>query len=352
MPFIGPAAAARNAALSSSTLVVAARRSAVKSTTLTVGVGTRRLKPSNLPLRSGMTRASALAAPVVVGMMFWPARAGAAQVLVGDVEDALVVRVGVDRGHQAAARCRAGRGRPWRPGPGSSSCSEALLMMWCVGRVVLVLVDAEDDRDVLALGRGADDDLLGAGVDVGARPSSASVKMPVLSSTMSTPRSPHGRFAGSFSARTLISRPSMMIDASPVCSTVARVGAVRRVVLEQERVHLGVDEVVDRDDLDVGRALDERLERLAADAAEAVDADAGGHRRSPRDADPARRHGPGSKGIDSFEARLGRSAWTGVTRDPRMPHRTTSGRADEGCERVASSGADRGRLRERRPDGP
>ena len=46
---------------------------AVKSTTLTVGVGTRRLKPSNLPLRSGMTRARALAAPVVVGMMFWPA---------------------------------------------------------------------------------------------------------------------------------------------------------------------------------------------------------------------------------------------------------------------------------------
>ncbi len=44
-----------------------------QSTTLTVGVGTRRLKPSNLPLRSGMTSASALAAPVVVGMMFWPA---------------------------------------------------------------------------------------------------------------------------------------------------------------------------------------------------------------------------------------------------------------------------------------
>ena len=45
----------------------------MKSTTLTVGVGTRRLKPSNLPLSSGMTSASAFAAPVVVGMMFWPA---------------------------------------------------------------------------------------------------------------------------------------------------------------------------------------------------------------------------------------------------------------------------------------
>ena len=48
---------------------------------------------------------------------------------------------------------------------------------------------------------------------------SALVKMPVLSSTMSTPRSPHGRFAGSFSARILISRPSMMIDESPAATS-------------------------------------------------------------------------------------------------------------------------------------
>jgi hypothetical protein len=48
---------------------------------------------------------------------------------------------------------------------------------------------------------------------------SASVKMPVLSSTMSTPRSPHGRFAGSFSARILISRPSMMIEESPAATS-------------------------------------------------------------------------------------------------------------------------------------
>ncbi len=94
---------------------------------------------------------------------------------------------------------------------------------------------------------------------------------------MSTPRSPHGSVAGSLSWRTLISRPSMMSESS-VWLDLARVGAVGRVVLEQQRVHLDVDEVVDGDDLDVGGALDERLERLAADAAEAVDADANGHR--------------------------------------------------------------------------
>jgi hypothetical protein len=44
----------------------------------------------------------------------------------------------------------------------------ALLMMWWLPGRRLV-VDAEDDRDVLVLRRGADDDLLRAGIDVGAR---------------------------------------------------------------------------------------------------------------------------------------------------------------------------------------
>ena len=43
----------------------------------------------------------------------------------------------------------------------------------------------------------------------------ASVKMPVDSTTMSTPRSPHGRAAGSFSLNERTLRPSMMISLSP-----------------------------------------------------------------------------------------------------------------------------------------
>src|SRR5512143_3438207 len=119
MPCIGPAAAVRKAALSSSTLVSRAT-SAVKSTTLTVGVGTRRLKPSNLPLRSGMTSASAFAAPVVVGMMFSPAALDAEEI----VDD-------LRRGGQAVGRA-AGVADDVMP-----------------GRVVGGIVDAEDDRDVL-----------------------------------------------------------------------------------------------------------------------------------------------------------------------------------------------------------
>lgn len=45
----------------------------VRSTTDTSGVGTRKAMPVSLPLRTGMTLPTALAAPVVEGMMFWPA---------------------------------------------------------------------------------------------------------------------------------------------------------------------------------------------------------------------------------------------------------------------------------------
>ena len=59
-----------------------------------------------------------------------------------------------------------------------------------------------------------DDDLLRAGLDDGRAAFSASVKMPVDSTTMSTPRSPHGSWAGSLNWRTLISRPSMTMASS------------------------------------------------------------------------------------------------------------------------------------------
>ena len=124
--------------------------------------------------------------------------------------------------------------------------------------------------------------------------------------TMSTPRSPHGRAAGSFSLRTLISRPSMIDRVVGVVDR-AGIGAVRRVVLEEERVELGVDEVVDGDDLDLRGALDERLERLAADAAEAVDADANGHRGFL----PGARR-PGQAGSPAIERASGAG--------PRRPH--------------------------------
>ena len=68
MPLSGPSAAAFMAALMLST-VTGFSATKVRSTTETLGVGTRMAKPSSLPARSGMTSSTALAAPVVVGMM-------------------------------------------------------------------------------------------------------------------------------------------------------------------------------------------------------------------------------------------------------------------------------------------
>ena len=217
MPFIGPSAAVRKAALSSSTRRRArdvggevddadrrGRDAQAEAVELALQVGDDE--------REGLGRAGRRRDDVLAGGPR-PAR-----VLVGDVEDPLVVRVAVDRVHQAALDAEQvvddlGRGREAvRRAAGVADDVVAR-------RVVLVLVDAEHDRDVLALGRGADDHLLRAGRRCGPWPCSASVKMPVDSRTMSTPRSPHGRAAGSFSLRTLISRPSM-IRASSVWSTV------------------------------------------------------------------------------------------------------------------------------------
>ena len=135
----------------------------------------------------------------------------------------------------------------------------ALLTTWWLLRVVGVLVHPEHERDVLVLGRRRDDHLLRAGLAVG-RAFSASVKMPVDSMTMSTPRSPHGSAAGSRSLNDRIERPSTTISLSPAVHLAVE-AAVGRVVLEQVRVRLVVGEIVDGHDLErVGVALEDGLE--------------------------------------------------------------------------------------------
>ena len=165
--------------------------------------------------------------------------AGAAQVLVRHVLQALVGRVGVDRRHQAVLDAdrlvqhlrdrREAVRRARRVG------DDVVL----VGVVGVVEVDAERDRDVRLGGRRGDDHLLRARRRGASAASSRLVKRPVDSITTSAPRSPHGSAAGSRSARTLISLPSTT-SASSVCLDRARVRAEDRVVLQQVRERLGV----------------------------------------------------------------------------------------------------------------
>ena len=72
IPLSGPAAAARKALFSAST-VTGFSAVKVKSTSETSVVGTRTARPSSFPLSCGKTSAIALAAPVEVGIIETPA---------------------------------------------------------------------------------------------------------------------------------------------------------------------------------------------------------------------------------------------------------------------------------------
>ena len=128
--------------------------------------------PVSLPLTSGSTRPTALAAPVVEGMMLMRRGAPALPVLLARAVDGLLGGgVGVDGGHEAFLEAEAfleqhmDERRQAVGGAGGVGNDVVL------GRIVLVVVHAHHDRDVLVLGRGGDDDLLGAGGRCGPWPS-------------------------------------------------------------------------------------------------------------------------------------------------------------------------------------
>src|SRR5712671_300713 len=224
---------------------------------------------------------------------------GAAGVAVRDVEDPLVVRVAVDRVHQAALDRQQvvddlGRG-------GQAVRRARGVADDVVGRgVVLVLVHAEDDRDVLALGRGTDDDLLRARGEVGPGLLGIREEAGRLEDDVYAQIAPRqgGRIA------LLEDLDLAPVDDQGVVGVVngPRIRPVGRVVLEEVGIHRCVDEVVDRNHLDIRRSLDQRLERLATDPAEAVDANTNCHRTAPSCVPPARRGG-GECGLSGWAPR-------------------------------------------------
>src|SRR5687768_15227540 len=137
--------------------------------------------------------------------------------------------------------------------------------------VELLLVDAEHDRLVLVLRGRGDDHFSRARVDVRLR----------LRRVREEPR----RLDHDVDAKLLpgeLRGVPLLEDADAAAVDRDRVGgrrhlalvlAVVRVVLEEVCVHLRIGEVVQRDDLDVGMALEECLEVLPADTPEPVDSD-------------------------------------------------------------------------------
>src|SRR5574341_184874 len=217
MPRSRPAAASRNASFTALT-VAGLASSATRSTTDTFAVGTRMAMPSSFPLSLGSTRPTAVAAPVVVGIMLTAAARARRRSLCGKsctgwsfvyecpVEAkprltpnassstfTVVARQFVVHDAFETIRCFAG----------SYACSltpRTIVTSGSFAGAVIMTFLAPACRCLEAV--------------------AVSRKMPVDSTTTSTPRSFHGSAAGSFSLHTRISRPSTKI-ASPFASTLA-----------------------------------------------------------------------------------------------------------------------------------
>ena len=113
---------------------------------------------------------------------------------------------------------------------------DAFEMMWWLAGVVLVVVDAQDDRDVGLLGRRRDDDLLRPGGQVLRRIVAVGEEAGGLEHDVHAERF-HGSCAGSFTDSTWNSSPSTVI-LSPLGGDVGLEVAEDRVVLEQVRQRL------------------------------------------------------------------------------------------------------------------
>src|SRR5690606_37210942 len=145
-----------------------------------------------------------------------------------------------------------------------------------VGRVVLVVVDAHDDGQVLALGRGGDDDLLGAGLEVLLGVLGLGEEAGGLDDDVHAEVAPGqlGRVAlGERLHGDAADRDGVLVDLD-----LAGQGAQHRVVLEQVGQGRLVGEVVDGHDLDVAaRGGLDRPPEVAADSSESVHAYTDGH---------------------------------------------------------------------------
>ena len=198
---MAPSEAAFMAALMASMLVALAVRK-VRSTQLTFAVGTRKLMPVSLPFTSGSTSAHALAAPVEAGMMFMYALRPPRQSFfegpscVGCVAVTACTVVIRPSSMPQCARSTFTTGARQLVVQLAFEMMVSFAGSYCSWFTLKTKV-----RTLSSLLVGA---LMMTRLAPAARCCDApsnSVKRPVDSSTMSTPRSFHGSFEGSFSLR-------------------------------------------------------------------------------------------------------------------------------------------------------
>ena len=147
-----------------------------------------------------------------------------------------------------------------------------------LGGIVLVVVDAVDDRDVFLLGGRRDDHLLAPAWRWSAA-WSRSVNRPVDSSTTSTPSSFQGSLAGSFSRGPSWCRRRRRCRPSGGHTVPAKRPWTESYLSRWARVR-GVGDVVDRDEIELlALHLLRGAHHVPPDPAEAVDADLNRHGR-------------------------------------------------------------------------
>ena len=207
--------------------------------------------PVSFLFSSGITTPTALAAPVEDGMMFSRMPRPPRQSLLLGPSTVFCV---------AVAACTVvirPRLMPHLSLSTLASGARQLVVQRGVGddRLALVrlVVDAEDEHRRVVLAGRREDDLLRAGGQVLARAVSLSRNRPVDSITMSAPTSLHFRLAGSRSCVRRIFLP-LTISVLPSTAIVALEAAVHRVVLQHVGQVVGLEQVVDADDLDVAES--------------------------------------------------------------------------------------------------
>ena len=188
------------------------------------------------------------------------------------IKDLLIVRVRVRRGHEAPLdpelveqdlreRCQAVRG--------ARGVRDDVVL----GRVVVVPVDAEADRDIRIGRRGRNDDLAGTGLEVLRCALTTREEARRLEDDRDVELLPRqcGRIAlGKHPNLLAVDRDAAVGHLNLMAET-----AEHGVVLEQVRKRLRIGQVVDGNDLDRGLAQVGGAEDVTADAAEAVNGNAG-----------------------------------------------------------------------------
>src|SRR5678815_1303574 len=146
----------------------------------------------------------------------------------------------------------------------------------------LVLVDAHDERaiHVLVAGR-RNDDFLRAGGDVRAGLRLGGEQAGALDDNIDAQIAPRQLAGVALGAD--LDAVALHDKVAAIYANLAGELAMRGVVLRQVRIRLGIAEIVDRDDLDLARAvrLVQRAQHHAADTAVAVDRDLYRHDNSP-----------------------------------------------------------------------